>query len=191
MYIIIIIRDGGRGYGGGRRGRLLYTYCYTVTTRMTPALRQAVMRAILMWGTKSQDSVHKPLLLKRKENQSRFEPRSFCLPAKHLITRPNCLNWLTWQASCLFLLTSAILLKYQGQSEGANGKWAALSWKYEVWYCIIVIELIELFIPASFALVCWLGWGNLFERNMYFSKMCISDNTYLNLTHRPSQPPHL
>ena len=39
------IRDGekgGRGYGGGGRGRL-YTYRYIVTTRMTPALRWAVM----------------------------------------------------------------------------------------------------------------------------------------------------
>ena len=46
------IRDGekvgGRGYGGGGRGRL-YTYRYTVTTRMTPALRWAAMRAILMF----------------------------------------------------------------------------------------------------------------------------------------------
>ena len=38
---------GGGGYGGGGRGRL-YTYCYAVTTRMTPALRWAAMRAILM-----------------------------------------------------------------------------------------------------------------------------------------------
>ena len=38
---------GGRGYGGGGRGRL-YTYRYTVTTRMTPALRWAAIRAILM-----------------------------------------------------------------------------------------------------------------------------------------------
>ena len=46
-----LIRDGekeGRGYGGGGRGRL-YTYRYTVTTRMTPALRWAAMRAILMF----------------------------------------------------------------------------------------------------------------------------------------------
>ena len=46
---IRLIRDeekGGRGYGGGERGRL-YTYSYTVTTRMTPALRWAAMRAIL------------------------------------------------------------------------------------------------------------------------------------------------
>ena len=46
-----LIRDGekgGRGYGGGKRRRL-YTYRYTVTTRMIPALRWAAMRAILMF----------------------------------------------------------------------------------------------------------------------------------------------
>ena len=63
----------GSGYGGGGRGRL-YTYRYTVTTRMTPALRWAAMRAILMFrslrGTKSQDSVHKPQLVKRKDSRS-------------------------------------------------------------------------------------------------------------------------
>ena len=41
-------RRGGGGYGGGGRGRL-YTYRYTVTTRMIPALRWAAMRAILMF----------------------------------------------------------------------------------------------------------------------------------------------
>ena len=55
--------EGGRGVGrggteGGRRGRW-YIYCYIVTTRMTPALRWAVMRAILKfhqsWGIKSQE----------------------------------------------------------------------------------------------------------------------------------------
>ena len=34
--------------GVGGRGRL-YTYCYTVTTRMTPALRWAAMGSILMF----------------------------------------------------------------------------------------------------------------------------------------------
>ena len=46
-----LIRDGekgGRGYGAGGRRRL-YTYRYTVTTRMIPALRWAAMRAILMF----------------------------------------------------------------------------------------------------------------------------------------------
>ena len=48
----------------GGRGRLS-TYRYTVTVRMTSALRWAAMIAILnvsvgKWWTKSQDSVHKP-----------------------------------------------------------------------------------------------------------------------------------
>ena len=46
-----LIRDGekeGREYGGGGRERL-YTYRYTVTTRMTPALRWTAMRAVLMF----------------------------------------------------------------------------------------------------------------------------------------------
>ena len=38
----------GKGWEGWGRGRL-YTYRYTVTTRMTPALRWAAMRAILMF----------------------------------------------------------------------------------------------------------------------------------------------
>ena len=48
---IRLIRDGekgeGRGYGGGGRRRL-YTCRYTVTTRMTSALRWAAVRTILM-----------------------------------------------------------------------------------------------------------------------------------------------
>ena len=35
--------------GGGGGGERLYTYRYTVTTRMTSALRWAAMRAILMF----------------------------------------------------------------------------------------------------------------------------------------------
>ena len=41
---------GGKGgRGKGREGGRLYTYRYTVTTRMIPALRLAAMRAILMF----------------------------------------------------------------------------------------------------------------------------------------------
>ena len=45
-----LIRNGGggRGYGRGGKGRL-YTCHYTVTTRMTSALRWAAMRAILIF----------------------------------------------------------------------------------------------------------------------------------------------
>jgi len=56
--------EGGRGYGGEGRGRL-YTYHYTVTTRMIPALRWAAMRS-RKWWTKSQDSVHKPQPFRRE-----------------------------------------------------------------------------------------------------------------------------
>ena len=43
---IRLIRDGEKGGMGVERGRL-YTYRYTVTTRMIPALRWAAIRAIL------------------------------------------------------------------------------------------------------------------------------------------------
>ena len=39
--------------------------------------------------TKSQNSVHRPQLLKRKDSRSRFEPRFLCLPAWRLTVRPN------------------------------------------------------------------------------------------------------
>ena len=49
MRLIRDVEKGGEGgYGGGGRGRL-YTYRYTVTTRMISALRWAAMRAILMF----------------------------------------------------------------------------------------------------------------------------------------------
>ena len=46
-----LIRDGEKGGGGMEVGEIgrLYTYRYTVTTRMTSALRWAVMRAILIF----------------------------------------------------------------------------------------------------------------------------------------------
>ena len=76
------------------------TYFYTVTTRMTPPLNWAAMRAILMfhslWRTKSQDSIHRPQLLKRKDSRSWFEPRSLSIPAWRLTARPNRLTLKLW-----------------------------------------------------------------------------------------------
>ena len=71
----------------GERGRL-YTYHYTVATRMTSALRWAAMRAILMFQKEVMDKVTRQcpqtktfLKLKRKESRSSIVPRSFRLPA--------------------------------------------------------------------------------------------------------------
>ena len=83
---IRLIRDGmmgGRGYGGGGRGRL-HTYRYTVTTRMTSALRWATVRAILMFHN-CEGQRHKTVstdhIFEEKGSRSGFEPRSPCLPA--------------------------------------------------------------------------------------------------------------
>ena len=85
--IIRLIRDGKKGLSrwGQRDGEVgaEVAYRYTVTTRMTPALRWAAMRAVLMFiscegQSHNLNNVHRPQLFKRKE--SRFEPRSFCLP---------------------------------------------------------------------------------------------------------------
>ena len=56
MYVIII-RDGEKGGGVWRWGRRLYTYRYTVTTRMIPELRWEAMRAILMLQWEVMDKV--------------------------------------------------------------------------------------------------------------------------------------
>ena len=56
-----LIRDGEKGGEGGsgvgREEVYIYTYRYTVTTRMTSALRWAAMRAILMFQWEVRDKV--------------------------------------------------------------------------------------------------------------------------------------
>ena len=84
----MLIRDGekgGRGYESGGRRRL-YTYRYTVTTRMIPALRWAAMRAILMFQSEVMEKFtgqcpQTTTFLKRKESRSGIKPKSFRLPA--------------------------------------------------------------------------------------------------------------
>ena len=52
--------EAGREYGGGGE---LYTYHYTLTTRMTSALRRAAMGAILIFHNcegQSHKTVHRP-----------------------------------------------------------------------------------------------------------------------------------
>ena len=73
----------------------------------------------LIVKTKTQDSVHRPQLLKRKESRSGFEPKSFCLPALRLAARPD---WLTqpagWLVECCFTSTETVALLGTGAQDG-------------------------------------------------------------------------
>ena len=69
-------RRGGRGYGGVGRGRL-YTYRYTVTTRMIPELRWAVMRAILMFSVGSDGQSHKTVSTNHNPFEEKGEPKRY------------------------------------------------------------------------------------------------------------------
>ena len=66
-------------------GERLYTYRYTVTTRMTTN-----GSLLVVWDKVTrQRHAQTTTLLKRKENRSGIEPRSFCLSAQRLTARPN------------------------------------------------------------------------------------------------------
>ena len=80
-------RDGEKGEEGDMevrgRGRL-YTYRYTVTTRMIPALRWAAMSAISMFQQEVHDKVTgqcPQTTTFMKDSRNGIEPRSFRLPA--------------------------------------------------------------------------------------------------------------
>ena len=67
------------GYVGWGRGRL-YTYRYTVTTRLTSALRWAAIRAILYVSLIVNDKVTRPTtFLKGKESRGGIEHEALLL----------------------------------------------------------------------------------------------------------------
>ena len=72
--------------GGGGGG--LYTYCYTVTTRIIPADESHFNVSVGSDG-QSHKSPQTTTFLKRKESRSGIELRSFRLPAQRLTARPN------------------------------------------------------------------------------------------------------
>ena len=57
-------------YGGGEEREIIYTYRYTVTTRMTPASRWAAMRAILVFHCEGQS--HKTTTFEEKGEPQRI-----------------------------------------------------------------------------------------------------------------------
>ena len=86
---------GGRGRGG------LYTYRYTVTTRMIPALRWAAMRAILMFQSEVMDKVTRHCPTNHNLFEEKGEPKRYrtaVLPLTSLqlqgtVTRPLTASW--------------------------------------------------------------------------------------------------
>ena len=82
-----LIRDGEKGEGGTEvGGEGDYIPIATHRYGMIPAVRWATMSAILMFQWEVMDKVTKQCpqttaFLKRKENRSSIEPRSFRLPA--------------------------------------------------------------------------------------------------------------
>ena len=92
---------GRRGYGGGGRWRV-YTYRYTVTTRMT-CIKMGSDESHFNVSLVLRNKVTRPCpqtttFLKRKESRSGIEPRSFRLPAYRLTARPNRLSVNVWMA---------------------------------------------------------------------------------------------
>ena len=76
----------GRGMEVGGRGReILYLSLHCHHQNDFCISGWAAMRVILMFHncegqSHKTQSVHRPQLLKRKESQIRFEPKSLCLP---------------------------------------------------------------------------------------------------------------
>ena len=61
----------------GGEGLRLYTYRYTVTTRMIPALRWAAMRAILMFQSENDGQSHKTVSTNHNLFQEKGEPKRY------------------------------------------------------------------------------------------------------------------
>ena len=76
----------------GGRGRL-YTYRYTVTTRMTyikmGSDESHFNVSLIVRDKVTRQCPETTTFLKRKESRSGIEPRSFGLPAYRLTARPN------------------------------------------------------------------------------------------------------
>ena len=73
----------------GEEGEYIYTYRYTVTTRMT-CIKMGSDESRFNVSLIVRDKVTRPCpqtttFLKRKESRSGFEPRTFRLPAKPVL----------------------------------------------------------------------------------------------------------
>ena len=112
---IVVVKPASAG--GGGRGRS-YTYCYTVTTRMTPALRQAAMRAILifhwLWGTKSQDSSPRTTDPQTTVSGKKGEPKRSRTEVPLLTRVLKELHWLPVKFRCQYKIATLAYRHFEG-----------------------------------------------------------------------------
>ena len=106
---------GGKGYGGVGTGRV-YTYRYTVTTRMT-CIKISSDESHFNVSLIVRDKVTRPCpqttFLKRKESRSGIEPRSFRLPAYRLTTRPHRLCYQDHATPFLIPVTCTVVSSFE------------------------------------------------------------------------------
>ena len=134
----------GRRGGMDEMGEEGYTCRYTVTTRMTRALRWAAMRVIFIncaGGTKSVTtwdcSDHRPQLLKRKESRRGFELWPLHLPGLRLLPLGQTGSWGSPNWVQLFMRECCDCLKLHNTSDLPRSK-----------------PLVRIALPTSLNLLC-------------------------------------
>ena len=80
-------RGGGGGYGGWGRGRL-YTYRYTVSTRMIPALRWGSDERHFNVSVGSDGQSHKTVSTDHNLSEEKGEPKRYGTEVLPLTARP-------------------------------------------------------------------------------------------------------
>ena len=61
----------------GGEGDYIYTYRYTVTTRMIPALRWAAMTAVLIFQKEVRDKSHRTVSTNHNLSEEKGEPKRY------------------------------------------------------------------------------------------------------------------
>ena len=128
---------GGRGYGGAGRWRV-YTYRYTVTTKMT-CIKMVSDESHFNVSLIVRDKVTRQCpqtttFLKRKESRSGIEPRSFRLPAYRLTVRLNPLSSVSVCSGYLFLLLFDHRKPHQTIKVQENSKFEMRTLEYAILY---------------------------------------------------------
>ena len=130
------------GLGGGR----LYTYRYTVTTRMTPALRWAAMRAILMFDNcegqchKTMSTDHNFLRERRAEAVSNRDPSAYQPNALPLVQTGSLLSPGTRIANCTINLLAGLSNRPTEAQAVLDCYWFNVGWLSDCPFCHYLVQ---------------------------------------------------